>query len=78
MLMDLGPDGFPNPKLNFVGKKKNNFWGSKVTNSSLCFQDQRNRYQSVMEALNMSAAMTAKMTKEFRSPPTDQMALLLR
>nr|CAB3265843.1 ryanodine receptor 3 [Phallusia mammillata] len=40
-------------------------------------QDQRSRYQSVMEALNMSAAMTAKMTKEFRSPPNDQMALLL-
>ena len=26
----------------------------------------------------MSAAMTAKMTKEFRSPPSDQMGLLLR
>lgn len=26
----------------------------------------------------MSAAMTAKMTKEFRSPPLDQVSLLLR
>ena len=42
------------------------------------FQDQKHRYQNVMEAINMSAAMTAKMTKEFRSPPTDQMALLLK
>ncbi|XP_076818158.1 ryanodine receptor 2-like isoform X3 [Clavelina lepadiformis] len=40
-------------------------------------QDQKDRYQNVMEALNMSAVTTAKMTKEFRSPPTDQMTLLM-
>nr|XP_018669433.1 ryanodine receptor 3 [Ciona intestinalis] len=41
-------------------------------------QNQRNRYQRVMESVNMSAAMTAKMTREFRSPPMDQMAILLK
>ncbi|XP_077975839.1 ryanodine receptor 2-like isoform X3 [Styela clava] len=39
--------------------------------------NQKDRYQNVMQALNMSAAMTAKMTKEFRSPPADQVGLLL-
>uniref|UniRef100_H2Y883 Ryanodine receptor 3-like n=1 Tax=Ciona savignyi TaxID=51511 RepID=H2Y883_CIOSA len=41
-------------------------------------QDQKSRYQGVMEAINMSAAMTAKMTREFRSPPLEQMAILLK
>lgn len=38
-----------------------------------CLQDnQRFRYNEVMLALNMSAALTAKKTKEFRSPPQEQ------
>lgn len=38
-----------------------------------CLQDnQRLRYNKVMLALNMSAALTAKKTKEFRSPPQEQ------
>ncbi|XP_072545007.1 ryanodine receptor 2 [Salminus brasiliensis] len=39
--------------------------------------NQRFRYNEVMEALNMSAALTARKTKEFRSPPQEQMNLLL-
>ncbi|RVE55439.1 hypothetical protein OJAV_G00236320, partial [Oryzias javanicus] len=38
-----------------------------------CLQDnQRFRYNEVMLALNMSAALTAKKTKEFRPPPQEQ------
>lgn len=38
-----------------------------------CLQDnQKFRYNEVMQALNMSAALTAKKTKEFRSPPQEQ------
>lgn len=38
-----------------------------------CLQDnQRFRYNEVMDALNMSAALTARKTKEFRSPPQEQ------
>lgn len=40
--------------------------------------NQRTRYDQVMEALNLSAAMTAKMTKEFRSPPADQTSTIIR
>ncbi|XP_076833707.1 ryanodine receptor 2 isoform X2 [Brachyhypopomus gauderio] len=40
-------------------------------------ENQRYRYNEVMEALNMSAALTARKTKEFRSPPQEQMNLLL-
>lgn len=40
-----------------------------------CLQEnQRFRYNEVMLALNMSAALTAKKTKEFRSPPQEQVA----
>ncbi|XP_062863941.1 ryanodine receptor 2 [Trichomycterus rosablanca] len=39
--------------------------------------NQRSRYNGVMEALNMSAALTARKTKEFRSPPQEQMNMLL-
>uniref|UniRef100_A0A8D0AH85 Ryanodine receptor 2 n=1 Tax=Sander lucioperca TaxID=283035 RepID=A0A8D0AH85_SANLU len=43
-----------------------------------CLQDnQRFRYNEVMLALNMSAALTAKKTKEFRSPPQEQINMLL-
>lgn len=35
-------------------------------------ENQRFRYSEVMQALNMSAAMTARKTKEFRSPPEEQ------
>ena len=41
-------------------------------------KNQRNRYRGVMDALDMSAAVTAKVTKEFRSPSSEQMRLLLR
>ena len=38
-----------------------------------CLQaNQKFRYNEVMQALNMSAALTAKKTKEFRSPPQEQ------
>lgn len=37
-------------------------------------ENQRFRYNEVMLALNMSAALTAKKTKEFRSPPQEQVA----
>ncbi|XP_075890924.1 ryanodine receptor 2 isoform X2 [Nelusetta ayraudi] len=43
-----------------------------------CLQEnQRFRYNEVMLALNMSAALTAKKTKEFRSPPQEQINTLL-
>lgn len=34
--------------------------------------NQKFRYNELMLALNMSAAVTAKKTKEFRSPPHEQ------
>ncbi|KAI5090640.1 ryanodine receptor 3 isoform X3 [Silurus meridionalis] len=39
--------------------------------------NQKFRYNELMQALNMSAAITAKKTKEFRSPPQDQINMLL-
>ncbi|XP_012989669.2 ryanodine receptor 2 isoform X4 [Esox lucius] len=43
-----------------------------------CLQEnQRFRYDEVMKALHMSAALTARKTKEFRSPPQEQMNMLL-
>lgn len=38
-------------------------------------ENQRFRYNQVMQALNMSAALTARKTKEFRSPPQEQVEL---
>lgn len=35
-------------------------------------ENQCSRYNEVMQALNMSAALTARKTKEFRSPPQEQ------
>lgn len=44
-----------------------------------CLQNnQRFRYNEVMLALNMSAALTAKKTKEFRSPPQEQVGTPLK
>uniref|UniRef100_A0A8C2U1P0 Ryanodine receptor 2 n=1 Tax=Coturnix japonica TaxID=93934 RepID=A0A8C2U1P0_COTJA len=40
-------------------------------------ENQRFRYNELMQALNMSAALTAKKTKEFRSPPQEQINMLL-
>ncbi|XP_071061794.1 ryanodine receptor 2 isoform X1 [Pseudochaenichthys georgianus] len=40
-------------------------------------ENQRFRYNQVMQALNMSAALTARKTKEFRSPPQEQINILL-
>ncbi|KAJ8013934.1 hypothetical protein DPEC_G00035000 [Dallia pectoralis] len=40
-------------------------------------ENQRFRYDEVMKALHMSAALTARKTKEFRSPPQEQMNMLL-
>ncbi|KAL0964499.1 hypothetical protein UPYG_G00324660 [Umbra pygmaea] len=40
-------------------------------------ENQRFRYNEVMKALHMSAALTARKTKEFRSPPQEQMNMLL-
>uniref|UniRef100_A0A674GYN8 Ryanodine receptor 2 n=1 Tax=Taeniopygia guttata TaxID=59729 RepID=A0A674GYN8_TAEGU len=40
-------------------------------------ENQRFRYNEVMQALNMSAALTARKTKEFRSPPQEQINMLL-
>ncbi|CAB1444212.1 unnamed protein product, partial [Pleuronectes platessa] len=40
-------------------------------------ENQRYRYNQVMQALNMSAALTARKTKEFRSPPQEQINMLL-
>ncbi len=37
--------------------------------------NQKFRYNELMLALNMSAAVTAKKTKEFRSPPQEQVLL---
>lgn len=34
--------------------------------------NQKFRYNELMQAFNMSAAVTAKKTKEFRSPPQEQ------
>ncbi|CAL8317339.1 unnamed protein product [Merluccius merluccius] len=39
--------------------------------------NQKFRYNELMLALNMSAAITAKKTKEFRSPPHEQINMLL-
>ncbi|XP_035535034.1 ryanodine receptor 3, partial [Morone saxatilis] len=39
--------------------------------------NQKFRYNELMLALNMSAAVTAKKTKEFRSPPHEQINILL-
>ncbi|XP_046711318.1 ryanodine receptor 3-like [Silurus meridionalis] len=39
--------------------------------------NQKFRYSELMLALNMSAAVTAKKTKEFRSPPQEQINILL-
>ncbi|XP_063078860.1 ryanodine receptor 3-like isoform X3 [Engraulis encrasicolus] len=39
--------------------------------------NQKFRYNELMLALNMSAAVTAKKTREFRSPPQEQMNMLL-
>ncbi|XP_029705799.1 ryanodine receptor 3 isoform X16 [Takifugu rubripes] len=39
--------------------------------------NQKFRYNELMVALNMSAAVTAKKTKEFRSPPQEQINILL-
>lgn len=38
--------------------------------------NQKFRYNELMLALNMSAAVTAKKTKEFRSPPQEQVGQL--
>lgn len=44
-----------------------------------CLQEnQRLRYNKVMQALNMSAALTAKKTKEFRSPPQEQVGTTVK
>ncbi|XP_041866038.1 ryanodine receptor 2 isoform X2 [Melanotaenia boesemani] len=40
-------------------------------------ENQRFRYNQVMQALNMSAALTARKTKEFRLPPQEQINMLL-
>uniref|UniRef100_A0A8C2FBL3 Ryanodine receptor 3 n=1 Tax=Cyprinus carpio TaxID=7962 RepID=A0A8C2FBL3_CYPCA len=40
--------------------------------------NQKFRYNELMQALNMSAAVTAKKTREFRSPPQEQVSLLHR
>lgn len=40
-------------------------------------ENQRFRYNEVMQALNMSAALTARKTKEFRSPPQEQVQLTI-
>ncbi|XP_041645474.1 ryanodine receptor 2 [Cheilinus undulatus] len=40
-------------------------------------ENQRFRYNQVMQALNMSAALTARKTKEFRSLPQEQINMLL-
>ncbi|KAJ8393523.1 hypothetical protein AAFF_G00059960 [Aldrovandia affinis] len=39
--------------------------------------NQKFRYNELMQAFNMSAAVTAKKTKEFRSPPQEQINILL-
>lgn len=40
--------------------------------------NQKFRYNELMLALNMSAALTAKKTREFRSPPQEQVILWLQ
>lgn len=40
--------------------------------------NQKFRYNELMLAFNMSAAVTAKKTREFRSPPQEQVGLHLR
>ncbi|XP_051816036.1 ryanodine receptor 2 [Acanthochromis polyacanthus] len=40
-------------------------------------ENQQFRYNKVMQALNMSAALTARITKEFRLPPQEQINMLL-
>ncbi|CAB1343728.1 unnamed protein product [Coregonus sp. 'balchen'] len=40
-------------------------------------ENQRFRYNEVIQALHMSAALTARKTKEFRSPPQEQINMLL-
>ncbi|XP_050989248.1 ryanodine receptor 2 [Labeo rohita] len=40
-------------------------------------ENQRFRYNEVMDALNMSASLTARKTKEFRSPPKEQINTML-
>uniref|UniRef100_A0A2K6G8I3 Ryanodine receptor 3 n=1 Tax=Propithecus coquereli TaxID=379532 RepID=A0A2K6G8I3_PROCO len=39
--------------------------------------NQKFRYDELMQALNMSAALTARKTREFRSPPQEQINMLL-
>ncbi|XP_072481376.1 ryanodine receptor 3 isoform X5 [Notamacropus eugenii] len=39
--------------------------------------NQKSRYSELMQALNMSAALTARKTREFRSPPQEQLNMLL-
>ncbi|XP_043930092.1 ryanodine receptor 3 [Protopterus annectens] len=39
--------------------------------------NQKFRYNELMQALNMSAALTARKTKEFRSPPQEQINMLV-
>ncbi|GAB0201892.1 ryanodine receptor 1 [Grus japonensis] len=41
-------------------------------------RDQRRRYARLMRALTMSAAETARRTREFRSPPQEQINMLLQ
>lgn len=38
--------------------------------------NQKYRYNELMQALNMSAALTARKTKEFRSPPQEQVIVV--
>ncbi|XP_072293061.1 ryanodine receptor 2 [Eucyclogobius newberryi] len=40
-------------------------------------ENQRFRYDEVMQALHMSVALTARKTKEFRSPPQEQINMLI-
>lgn len=39
--------------------------------------NQKFRYNELMQALNMSAALTARKTREFRSPPQEQVSPIL-
>ncbi|XP_071656899.1 ryanodine receptor 1 isoform X4 [Patagioenas fasciata] len=41
-------------------------------------RDQRRRYAQLMRAMTMSAAETARRTREFRSPPQEQINMLLQ
>ncbi|XP_053908876.1 ryanodine receptor 1 isoform X1 [Cuculus canorus] len=41
-------------------------------------RDQRRRYRRLMRALTMTAAETARRTREFRSPPQEQINMLLQ